>query len=85
MGVAEWTLVGLALLSMVAGVIGWLLSEKDKKQQEDINALFTRLRQLELDVAKNYHSKDEIRQLIDGLKTYLNERFDHLERNLGAK
>ncbi len=87
MGVPEWTLVGVTVVTLIFGLIGRLLAMKDTKQQEDINKLFDlhkqdseRLQAVELDIAKNYHSKHEIQQLLDGLKAYLNERFDHLER-----
>lgn len=59
MGAVEWTGVIVSVIGVVFGLIGWLLSNKDKKQEEEIVELFrlhkedsTRLQSLELDIAK---------------------------------
>jgi hypothetical protein len=92
MGVAEWTLVGIAFVTAVFSLIGWLLANKDAKQEEMIKELFAKheedarkLGALEIDIAKNYNPKHEITGLFDNFKLYLNERFDRLEQAVGVE
>lgn len=39
MGIAEWTLIGVSIFTVVVGVIGYLLSRKDEQQEKEIDAL----------------------------------------------
>ena len=41
MGVAEWTLVGVTVFTLVVGIIGSLLSRKDAQQEKQITSLET--------------------------------------------
>ncbi|ADE12123.1 hypothetical protein [Sideroxydans lithotrophicus] len=92
MGFAEWTIVGLFVLGLLTGAIGWLLANKDAKQEEMIKELFLKhdedakkLAALEIDIARNYNPKHEITGLFDNFKLYLNERFDRLEQAVGVE
>lgn len=39
MGASEWVTIGLAILGIFGGVIGWLLSRKDDAQEREIETL----------------------------------------------
>ena len=59
---------------------------KDSQQEKEIKHLYAihdadcaRLRDLELKLAGEYHSKPEMHDILNDLKTYLKERFDKIE------
>lgn len=71
--------IGLAVLAIACGVIGYLLNRKDAAQASQIALLFTkhdedvkRLQEVELDIARRHYVKDE-----------LDSRFDKLEVSIG--
>ncbi len=72
---------------LVTAVVMYLLAQKDARQAEQIKDLYDkhnndaeRLQKLELDVAKNNYSKDEINSMFTDMKKYLDGRFERLER-----
>ena len=84
------------IVGFVATILMYLLSLKDKHQQQDIDSLkgliddlYTkhnsdaeRLQKLELDVARNNYTKEEINQMLIELKHYMCELFDQLKETI---
>lgn len=93
MDAAAWVAVGLFVVSVVVGLISWLLANKDAAQEKALAAqaaqikdLYdkheadaSRLVDLELQLAKNHYPKSEVIELLNNFKSYLNERFNQLE------
>jgi uncharacterized coiled-coil protein SlyX len=77
----------------------YLLNLRDAHQQKDLNELkksiddlyskhnsdSDRLQKLELDVARNNYTKEEINQMLVDLKNYMCELFDRLEQTIKAQ
>ena len=89
MGTAEYVAIALGVLSMLFGVIGWLLSSKDKKQEEQISDLYTvhredadRLTALQIQIASNHYQKNELDHKIEKLEQSINVGFDKLGNEL---
>jgi hypothetical protein len=82
----------IALLGIVVATFGAITSFvfnrifgqlKDLYRKKD--TLSDKLEALRLDVAKNYHSKPDMENLLMHLKEFLNERFSHLESKMNVK
>lgn len=83
----------LVLASFASALFMYLLSQKDSKQQDQINVLNNqikdlydkhssdadRLQKLELDVARNNYTKDEINAMLTDLKKYMGELFEQIK------
>lgn len=89
MGTSEWTLVGVSILAMVGATIGYLLSKRDEKQQEEIKDLYEKYKEeadklsaLELAIAKNHFEKSEVMAMFDAFKKYLDEKFGELKTSI---
>lgn len=65
MGVAEWTAVFLAVLTIVASGVGSLLRNKDRQQEKQLTDQSTAIANL---VEKNAAQEGSIKQLIDLVK-----------------
>jgi 3-methyladenine DNA glycosylase AlkD len=66
------------------------LKELTRRHEETSKLLFNLhtedaklLTNVQLDLAKNFHPKDEIKNLFDGFKMHVDSRFDRLERHMG--
>ena len=75
-----------AVITLALSIIGYQLAKKDSQQEKEIKHLYAihdadcaRLRDLELKLAGEYHSKPEMHDILNDLKTYLKERFDKIE------
>lgn len=82
--------------AVAVGVIGYLLAQKDASQSKLIEAqskliedLYTkhtddaeRLQKLEVDVARNSYSKDEINAMFRDMKQFISEQFTKLEASI---
>lgn len=78
-------IIGL-VISIVIGVMGYLLAKKDAAQEAQLEDLYgkheadsIKLQMLEVKIAENHYPKTEINQIVDGLKKYLDDRFDRIE------
>ena len=87
MGTAEMVAIGLFILGGLFTILWFLLRQKDANQGKDIDTLFAlhrnnekEINELKLQIAKNYHPKEEINAMLDRFKAYLDERFDRLEK-----
>lgn len=81
-----------ALLGIFGSIFGYLLNRKDVAQERDIQNLYAkhdedanRLRELELQVAQKHYQKIEVDSILDRFKSYLDERFDRLEKSILGK
>jgi len=81
-------LIDIALPAVV-GVVGWLLANKDAKQQEEIKLLFKKhdadteaLRLLELKVAQNHYERPELDRKFDKLELAIKDGFSELGSDL---
>lgn len=79
------TAIALLILGIVFSVIGWLLSNKDKKQGEEITKLFAlhdedskELMQLRLEIARNHYPKSELDVRFAQLDATIKEGFKDL-------
>ncbi len=77
------------IFSIVGAVFVYLLNKKDSAQESDIQILYekhdedaNRLRDLELKVAQNHYQKMEVDAILDRFKSYLDDRFDRLEKSI---
>lgn len=87
-----------ALTSMLIGLVGWLLSNKDAKQAEEIAILFKKhdddaaaLAALRIEIAKEHYLKHELDSRFQSLEQAIKEsshtlglKFDHLAETLVA-
>lgn len=81
------------IFPMVSGiftVLWFLLRQKDAAQAEQIRELFrkheedaSKLAVLELKLAHEYHSKGDMKDVLENLKLFFNERFDRMEEAIG--
>lgn len=84
--------IGVIIACFIAAVItiiGYLLSKKDALQESQINDLYEKhetdsvqLHNLSVKLAENYHAKSDIKDLLDTMKVFLNDRFNRLEDKL---
>ena len=86
MGVAEYVAIGLAVMSLLFGVIGYLLSQKDAAQSRQIKDLYDKhtsdekeLTNLKLVVAGEHYRKPEVDSLFAMLRSELREGFQRVE------
>ena len=84
--------IGLACLGVLITVIGYLLSQKDAKQEELIKDLYTKheadekeLTHLRIQIADGYHKKPEIDSKIEKLEKSIIEGFKHLGDRFDAR
>jgi cbb3-type cytochrome oxidase subunit 3 len=77
------------IFSILGAVFVYLLNKKDSTQESDIQILYekhdedsNRLRDLELKVAQNHYQKMEVDAILDRFKSYLDDRFDRLEKSI---
>lgn len=80
--------VAVGIASILIGVVGWLLANKDAKQASEIDLLFKKhdadaqaLADLKLEIAKEHYLKHELDQRFQQLDTTFRNGF----RELGAK
>lgn len=87
------SLIVMILLAVLVPTFGYLLSRKDKQQEDKIIAQATLITdlynkhekvrdshtELALTVAKKHYDKPEIDNLFTGFRQYLDERFTRLE------
>jgi peptidoglycan hydrolase CwlO-like protein len=88
----ETSSIAAVVLGGVISLFMWLLSKKDESQQNQINLLnkqiidlynkheddAKKLQSLELQVARDYNSKDEIQSLLGDIKKTMAENFDQI-------
>jgi dihydroorotase-like cyclic amidohydrolase len=95
-GFSEQNQMSTEVILFIAGgvftVLFFLLRQKDAAQAEQIRDLYqkheddsSRLIALELKLAHEYHSKTDIRDVLENLKLFFNERFDRMEEALGIE
>lgn len=77
--------VAIFITGTIFSVIGWLLSNKDKKQGEEITKLFAlheadsrELMQLRLEIARNHYPKSELDVRFAQLDATIKEGFKDL-------
>jgi len=84
------------LVSILIGIVGWLLSNKDAKQAKEIEVLFRKhdedaaaLAALRLEIAKEHYLKHELDARFQSLESVfrtgmadLGQKFDHLAQVL---
>ena len=70
MGAPEWAIVGVAIMSIIFGVIGYLLSQKDAAQALEISKLTDykdkqseKIHELEVEVIRRVH-QDEWKEIM---------------------
>jgi len=99
MGTAEITAFGTLAVTLIFGVIGYLLSHKDAAQAEQIKDLYSKIKEnddkltsFRLDVAKLHYEKPEINEIIkdikcdfEGLKSELHSGFNMLGIKIDAQ
>lgn len=70
--------LGLFVLGLIFSVIGWLLSNKDKKQAEEIKSL-----ELEIVNLKLEHHNLQLHIAADHYKaTTIDQKFNHIEMSI---
>lgn len=79
------------VITVFFSLIGYFLMQKDTKQGRDIDMLFAihkedseRLEAHKLETAGNYHKKPEIERMMAENRSYLNEKFDYMEKLIVA-
>lgn len=86
------------LTAILIGLVGWLLSNKDAKQAEEIKILFKKhdddaaaLASLRIEIAKEHYLKHELDSRFQSLEQAIKEsshtlgmKFDHLAETLVA-
>ncbi len=83
------------LPALIAGgiftVMWWLLRQKDAAQADQIKELFNKhdadaqkLAELENTLYRRYHDKEGIKDVLENLKLFFNERFDRVEEAIGV-
>lgn len=79
------TAIAVFVLGIIFSVIGWLLSNKDKKQGEEIAKLFVlhdddskELMRLQLEIARNHYPKSELDVRFAQLDATIKEGFKDL-------
>lgn len=80
------------LMVIISSGVGYLLVRKDSAQEEQIKELFRKheddagkLNILELKLAHEYHSKTDLKDVLENLKMFFNERFDRMEDAIGVE
>lgn len=78
-----------SFVAAIVAVIGYLLAKKDAVQEKQINDLYEKhevdsaqLHNLSVKLAENYHAKTDIKDLLDTMKAFLNDRFNRLEEKM---
>lgn len=78
--------LAVAVVGVFFTIIGFLLVRRDSQQQKLIDDLYhkyhlteTNIVNMKLDLAKNFHPKNEVQQLLTDFKQYLDGRFERLE------
>ena len=83
MGSAEWVAIGLFVLTVIFSIFGWILRSTVDRMGLEIERNRNKIVDLELKVAETHHSKTEIDGIFENFKTYMNERFDRIEKAIG--
>jgi uncharacterized coiled-coil protein SlyX len=90
----EWNFGAIlaASIGVLGSAFGYLLSRKDSHQADQITDLFrkhetdaSRLQDLEIKVAADHYPKHEINAILSQLRSYLDEKFDRIEKALEHK
>lgn len=86
------TEVILFIVGGVFSVLWFLLRQKDAAQADQIKDLYrkhdddsSKLSTLELKLAHEYHSKHDMKDVLENLKLFFNERFDRMEEAIGVE
>ena len=89
------TIVAICLtscLGFISAVVMYLLAQKDARQAEQIKDLYEkhsedseRLQKLELTVASNNYTKEEVNTMMEGLKTYIAGLFENFSKLLDER
>ena len=86
MNAADGTIIAIFVLTVVFGVIGYLLSRKDEAQEKSIKDLYDKhqidadkLAALALLIASDHYRKPEIDNLFSMLRAELKSGFDRVE------
>lgn len=81
--------IAIFVFTIIFGVIGWLLANKDAQQGKFIEDLYNKheadaakLAALELLVASDHYRKPEVDSLFNMMRTTLSEGFDRIEKAL---
>ena len=92
MDASSWSLIGIAVVTIIVGLIGWLLSRKDAQQEKFIDDLYVKFRgvskdlsDFQLEIAKNFHPKAEIQELFKQQKMHMDDRFDRIEKAINER
>lgn len=77
------------VLGLVFSVIGWLLTNKDKKQEDEIKLLFKKhdedekeLTNLRIKIAENHYQKPELDAKFADINNTLKEGFAQLDKSI---
>ena len=89
MGTAEYVGIGLFVMTLVFGVLGWLLSNKDAKQADELKLLFKKhdedvaeLTNLRIKIAEQHYQKPELDAKFNDINATLKSGFLGLEASI---
>ncbi len=81
--------IPIVVISFVFAIIGWLLSNKDKKQAEEIDTLFKlhkedadKLSALQIYIAGQHYERKDLDLKFDKLETSISKGFDGLREDV---
>ena len=81
--------IPIVVISFVFAIIGWLLSNKDKKQAEEIDKLFQlhkedadKLSALQIYIAGQHYERKDLDLRFDKLETSISKSFDALREDV---
>lgn len=96
MGAAEYVAIGLFLVGALFSIVSWVLKLMIQKLRDDLKEhkeMFidlynkhtedaSKLRDVELQLAKNYHDKGEVTAMFNTFKDYLDEKFAEVKESI---